>query len=158
MTPQPAPIHSHSSRLRLGRVSELGHSCVLTTVTAARRPVFVDFQAARAAVKCLRACDQQGWSTTRAFVLMPDHLHWMIVRERGDVSGRMRRFKSTSGHAVNEARRTAAEPLWQPRFHDRALRIDDDLRAAARYIVANPLRAELVTRVSDYPFWDCVWL
>ncbi len=48
--------------------------------------------------------------------------------------------------------------LWQPGFHDRALRAEEDRLAAARYIVANPLRAGLVRRVADYPHWDCVWL
>jgi hypothetical protein len=28
----------------------------------------------------------------------------------------------------------------------------------ARYIVANPLRAGLVSRVGHYPFWNAVWL
>ncbi|MFV3290267.1 transposase, partial [Pseudomonas sp. NY11955] len=28
----------------------------------------------------------------------------------------------------------------------------------ARYIVANPIRAGLVSRVGDYPHWDAVWL
>ncbi|NJC47919.1 UNVERIFIED_ORG: hypothetical protein GGR78_001170 [Xanthomonas campestris] len=28
----------------------------------------------------------------------------------------------------------------------------------ARYLIANPLRAELVERVGDYPFWDAIWL
>ncbi|MEQ7866160.1 transposase, partial [Xanthomonas sp. WHRI 8393] len=34
----------------------------------------------------------------------------------------------------------------------------DDLRLAARYLIANPLRAGLVERVGDYPFWDAIWL
>ncbi|MCF5938543.1 transposase, partial [Xanthomonas perforans] len=30
--------------------------------------------------------------------------------------------------------------------------------AAARYYIAYPRRAGLVTRAGDYPFWDAVWL
>ncbi|MBB4592801.1 hypothetical protein FHR61_000481 [Xanthomonas arboricola] len=44
------------------------------------------------------------------------------------------------------------------RHHDRALRKDDDLRIVARYLIANPLRAGMVERVGDYPFWDAIWL
>jgi hypothetical protein len=29
---------------------------------------------------------------------------------------------------------------------------------AARYIVANPLRAGLTRRLGDYPLWDAIWL
>ena len=35
---------------------------------------------------------------------------------------------------------------------------EEDLRAVARYIVGNPLRAGLVRNVLDYPYWNCVWL
>lgn len=48
--------------------------------------------------------------------------------------------------------------VWQRGFHDRALRQEEDLIATARYVVANPLRAGLVDRIGDYPWWDAVWL
>jgi len=38
------------------------------------------------------------------------------------------------------------------------LRNDEDLLDVARYVVANPVRAGLVPRVGDYPFWNAVWL
>ena len=38
------------------------------------------------------------------------------------------------------------------------VRRDEDLRGLARYIVANPLRAQLVQRIGDYPHWDAMWL
>jgi len=37
-------------------------------------------------------------------------------------------------------------------------RCDEGLRAVARYVIANPVRAGLAERVGDYPFWDAVWL
>ena len=49
-------------------------------------------------------------------------------------------------------------PVWQDGFHDRALRREEDLVAAARYVVANPLRAGLVQKLGDYPHWDAIWL
>jgi REP element-mobilizing transposase RayT len=48
--------------------------------------------------------------------------------------------------------------LWQPGYHDHALRREEDLVATARYLVANPLRAGLVQHIGDYPLWDAVWL
>jgi hypothetical protein len=38
------------------------------------------------------------------------------------------------------------------------VRSDEDVQAIARYIVANPIRAGLVKRVGDYPFWNAIWL
>lgn len=34
----------------------------------------------------------------------------------------------------------------------------DDLRSVAGDLIANPLRAGLVERVGDSPFWDVIWL
>lgn len=48
--------------------------------------------------------------------------------------------------------------LWQPGFHDHAVRREESLEAIARYIVANPLRAGLVKKVGDYPLWDAIWV
>jgi len=48
--------------------------------------------------------------------------------------------------------------IWQPGFHDRALRRQEDLRAVARYVVANPIRAGLAETVGDYALWDACWL
>ena len=49
-------------------------------------------------------------------------------------------------------------PIWQRAFFDHGLRDDEDTAKVARYIVANPLRAGLVTKLGDYPHWDAIWL
>ena len=69
-------------------------------------------------------------------------------------------IKTLKGRVASSARRRVNRqvPLWQRRFHDRAVRHDEDLTSLARYIVANPLRAGLVERISEYPHWDAVWL
>ncbi len=48
--------------------------------------------------------------------------------------------------------------MWQKGFHDHAIREEEDLRAVARYVVANPVRAGLVQSVRDYPHWDARWV
>ena len=48
--------------------------------------------------------------------------------------------------------------VWQDGFHDQAIRGERHLREAARYIVLNPVRAGIVERIGDYPYWDAVWL
>ena len=146
------------SALRRGRVSLAGHAYLLTAVTQGREPVFRHFALARAAIAALRACDEAGEAETLAFVLMPDHLHWLVTLRGQPLDAVMRRFKSVSGRAVNRLRGVTGAPLWQAGFHDHALRADRDLRAAARYLVGNPVRAGLVASVMDYPHWDAVWL
>ena len=48
--------------------------------------------------------------------------------------------------------------VWRSGYYDRAIRCEEQIKTAARYIVANPLRAKLVDRVGNYPFWDAVYL
>ena len=93
-----------------------------------------------------------------AWVLMPDHGHWLVQVGDGDhLASIMNRIKSATARAYNEQRgRTGA--LWARAYHEHLLRGDDDVKGAARYLVANPVRAGLVKRVGDYPFWDAVWI
>ena len=63
-------------------------------------------------------------------------------------------IKSTQSKATVQI----GAPLWQTGYYDHAIRKDEDIQAIARYIVANPIRAGLVTKVGDYSHWDAVWL
>lgn len=149
---------AHSHRLRIGRFSEVGQGYLLTTTTHNREPVFSDFIPARLAVRELRACDEAGLCQTLCFVLMPDHLHWLIQLRQGSLSFLMQRFKSCSARAVNCFYQMPGNKIWQAGYHDHAVRDDENVRAIARYIVDNPVRAGLVRRAGDYPHWDAIWL
>jgi len=146
-----------AQRLRRGRFSEPGRVYLLTAVTRNRQPHFLDLTTARLLVAQLRAAHDEGWVSSLAWVVMPDHLHWMVQLERHSLDRLMRRVKSCSARQANRLL-GLSDSFWQDGYHDRALRRDEDLLAVARYIVANPLRAGLVRRVGDYPFWDAVWL
>ena len=92
-----------------------------------------------------------------AWVLMPDHVHWLLKLEQGSLGSCMQAFKSRTARGIN-AVRGASGPVWQAGFYDHQLRNDEDLAAQARYVVANPLRRGLVDRIEDYPHWWCPWI
>ncbi len=150
----PAP-HSHT--LRKGRVSEPGRAYLLTTVTDRRRPVFGDWRIGRLLVAELRAEHEAGRVESLAWVIMPDHLHWLTILHEETLDALMRRIKSRSAIAINSVSGDS-RPLWQTGYHDHAVRAEEDLHAMARYVVANPLRAGLVRSLGEYPLWDAVWL
>jgi REP element-mobilizing transposase RayT len=142
--------------LRKGRVSEPGRSYVVTTVTQDRRPLFTDWAAGRVVVDSLRRLHAGGDVTSLAFVVMPDHVHWLFtLASRSTLPFVVQGFKGGSARRLGKR---VAGPVWQRGYYDHALRGDEDLRAQARYIVANPLRAGLVHSLGDYPLWDAVWL
>ena len=147
----------HSSQLRRGRFSEPGRLYLLTTETLNRVPYLADFRSARLLIAQLRIAEAEGIARSLAWVVMPDHFHWLVELGRGDLKTLMRRIKSRSTRMIKGYQGRAGR-LWQQGFHDRALRREEDVQAVARYIVMNPKRAGLVERVGDYPHWDAIWL
>ena len=144
--------------LRLGRYSETGRIYLVTAVTHQREPLFSAFELARIVVHALRKADALGRCRSLAFVVMPDHVHWLVELRDGDLSALVGQFKATAAGGINRRLDTAGRQRWQKGFHDHALRKDEDLVALARYVVANPLRAGIVRRIGDYPHWDAIWL
>ena len=72
-----------------------------------------------------------------AWVLMPDHAHWLLQLGKCDsLSAVACRLKSASGRCVNLAMGTQG-PVWSRAFHDHAIRNDEGVVGAARYLVAN---------------------
>ena len=144
--------------LRRGRYSEAGRAYLVTSVTWERQPWFDDFGIACAVARRINIEDANGACETLAWVLMPDHLHWLFVLGDESLSSLVARFKQVSALEVNRLMGRSGGVVWQRGYHDHAVRQEEDLVEIARYVVANPLRAGLVERLVDYPFWDAVWL
>jgi REP element-mobilizing transposase RayT len=125
---------------------------MITMVTAERRRVFEQFSAARTLIGYLKTENDLQRANTVAFVVMPDHLHWLMqLGEGATLSQVVRGVKSLTSHRLGYA-------VWQRGYHDHAVRHDEDLKAMSRYVIANPIRAGLVSSVGDYPHWDAVWI
>ena len=139
------------SDLRKGRFSQTGLVYHITTVTKNRMPYFTHLENGRKVVQQLAALQAEGRAETLCYVIMPDHLHWLMVLHKGELSKTMQLLKGRTARAMGGA-------IWQDNYHDHAVRADEDLRKMARYIVANPLRANLVEHIGEYSLWDAFWL
>lgn len=149
-------VKPHGKNLRNGRFSEPNRVYLVTTVTQNRQPWFSDLQCGRMVVQSIMG--EESRAETLAFVVMPEHLHWlMTLREGNTLDKVMASVKSVSSHKVNKLLQRTGK-IWQEGYHDHALRKDEDVVEVARYLVANPLRAGLVKSVNDYPLWDAVWV
>lgn len=146
------PSHYHSFALRRGRVSISGQIYHITVATSRRQPHFSNLFIARSAIRVLQQAQMRGDAETLAYVLMPDHLHWLMVLGAG------RELSKVVGTIKSLSSRMTGYKLWQQGFHDHAVRREERVRHIAQYIVANPLRAGLVARLGDYPHWDATWL
>ena len=149
--------HSSSHRLRTGRHSCQGQIYLITATTLDRAPVFADWVVGRMLVQEMRHAHEQSLVSSMAWVVMPDHFHWLLALEEGSLPRLVQQVKSKTAIVVNKMRGREGA-LWQRGFHDKAIRREQDLIHYARYIVANPVRAGLVPSIRQYPLWDAIWI
>ncbi|MGQ0621307.1 MAG: REP-associated tyrosine transposase [Panacagrimonas sp.] len=144
--------------LRKGRVSIPGQVYHVTTATADRHNWFTDLALARVVARALNAPELLGDSRTLCWLLMPDHLHWLVqLGELATLPQLVARVKQATASRINLRLQRLGAPVWAPSFHDHALRRDEDVETVARYIVGNPIRAGLCASEREYSHWDCAW-
>ncbi len=82
----------------------------------------------------MRNQHQQGSVLSLAFVVMPDHLHWLMTLQNDSrLEKVMQDVKGSSAYQIQKIRRERGEIadnqiLWQNGYHDHALRKEEDLR------------------------------
>ncbi len=128
------------------------HRYFLTFCTYRRHLLFVTRERVDVALaQILRAAADEHFALI-AYCFMPDHLHLLIEGQRDDSDGRrfIARAKQFSGFYY---KKTFGAVLWQRYGFERTLREEDATLGVARYILENPVRAHLASRVGEYPFF-----
>ena len=146
---------SGTKSLRFGRVSIPNQIYHVTTVTKDRHQYFLNFELSRCLIKSIHTSPNVE---TLAYVVMPDHVHWLLKLQSSNVSLSKTLSYVKTRSAGFAFKNFGIKGLWQKGFHDHAVRGEEDLIKIARYIVANPVRAGLVKSVRDYSHWDAVWI
>jgi len=126
------------------------HAFHLTVVTRGREPLLTDALAANVIDTMLDVASRTDISLL-AYCVMPDHMHILASCE-GESPGVLRfvqRFKQVTSYAHI---RETGNRLWQPSFHDHAVRTSEDVNAIARYVFNNPVSAGLVSDAADWPY------
>ena len=130
---------------------------MVTTCCHDRRRVFCSVDRCTALIEEIRACDESGLTDTYAFVVMPDHLHWLFsLRTEFGLSNVVRRTKARTTLRIHRSG-IQKQRIWQEGFHDHLIRTDEELASLGEYIVHNPVRAGLVEHPEQYPHWDVLW-
>jgi putative transposase len=150
------PCGMSSPRLTTGRISAHDRIYSVTTVCYRRQPLFLDMTAVDAVADELHRLSQDGVVDHIAWVLMPDHLHWLFHLRDGTLAYCMQLLKGRSARSINRGRDSNGT-VWQAGYFDHALRHEDCVGKHARYIVENPVRAGLTTVVGDYAHVWCAW-
>ena len=145
-----------SEQLNRGGRSVPGQVYVLSTTCHARQGRFLTKESAHCVIKQFHEMESQGRVLSLAWVVMPDHMHWMLQLKSGTLAQLARRVKSSSALALNRISGREGR-VWQAGYFDHAVRAEESLQRQAMYILANPVRAGLACAIGEYPFAWCVW-
>ena len=95
---------------------------------------------------------------TDEFIIMPNHLHGIIMINNGrgvlqyaptespfrspsqTIGAIIRGFKSATTKQINELRGTPGKPVWQRNYFERVIRDEDELNRIREYIIFNPAK------------------
>ncbi len=125
---------------------------LVTTNVAGRRATFRSETAAHLFMDVLDEARLEMSFRLLAFVIMPDHVHLVVIPSEGYRLGQFMqllkgRFARRYNGVIGERGR-----LWQSRCHERTLRSEGELFAAIEYVHRNPVTAGLVKEASAFPW------
>ena len=140
-----------TSELHLHRWSQPVVTYFVTCCTKGRATGLVVAPLAGVLHAGVAAADAQGDTTTLAFTLMPDHVHWLFkLGPRLSLGRVIARWKSQAHAAMKD---TGLE--WQRDFFEHTLRGDEDIEPYGLYVFLNPYRAGLIAAAEPWAHWRC---
>lgn len=116
-----------------------------------RQKIFLDDYDNRKFLELLgKTVERFNW-ICHSFCLMVNHYHLMIETPDANLSSGMHHLNATFGQAHNKTHDTVGH-LFQGRFKAIVVDRESYLLELARYVVLNPVRAEMVARPEDWPW------
>ena len=122
-----------------------------TTVTANREPIFKEASTADILLGAILFGREQQWYYLLSFVIMPDHMHLIIIPRGKNISECMKSIKGFSARKINSLLRRNGS-IWQSGYYDYVLDSEEKVLTRMRYIEDNPLRKGMVNRSEDYEY------
>jgi putative transposase len=144
---------------------------LVTVCSHGRLPIFGQIVEGKMRASAIGAIVEEEWNRTAqlrfgvlldAFVLMPNHLHGIVIlnladdlaagdipRTRGlaapsrGIGAIMSGFKAAVSSAIANQELGVSGPVWQRGFHDRSIRDERELQQVREYIANNALQWEL---------------
>jgi len=95
-------------------------------------------------------CDQHNW-VCHAYCLMSNHYHLLVETPEGNLSQGMRQLNGVYTQHFNR-RHGRTGHVFQGRYKAILVDKNDYLLELARYIVLNPVRAQMVRSAKDWPW------
>jgi REP element-mobilizing transposase RayT len=144
------PGRGHAA-LRCGRWSSIGAEYFLTVCTADRKLGLAESSLSNELLSRAESFGIEGIWQLRTAVVMPDHLHLLVVLQASDGLGAaMRLYK---GRLAADLRGGGLR--WEKGYFDHRLRPQEDCLPVFLYIFLNPYRAGLVVPGQKWQGYYC---
>ncbi|HEX7126750.1 MAG TPA: transposase [Thermodesulfobacteriota bacterium] len=133
------------------RVSFPGAVYHVTARGNERRPIVADDEDRQRFVRTLAGMIEEHEVICHAWVLMTNHYHLVVETPRANVSQAIHYLNGQYSQAYNR-RHERVGHLFQGRFSGILVDKESYLLEVCRYVVLNPVRAELVDSPEDWPW------
>ena len=97
-----------------------------------------------------RACDRHDW-ICHGYCLMSNHYHLLLQTQTSSLSQGMKFINGTYTQSFNRRHKRVGH-VFQGRFKSILVERDSYLLELARYLVLNPVRAQMVRAAKDWPW------
>lgn len=147
-----APLNKRKyTRLKNREIySQVGVIAHVIIGTFDKRPYFEQRELAQRLCQVLIETAKENRIKIYAYCIMPDHVH--LLFESSESMGVIEFVRYIKGRFATWCRKNNRNMRLQKSFYDHLLRKEEDVYSAAKYIMGNPVRAGIETRVGNYPF------
>jgi len=128
-----------------------GYAYMVTTVTLHREPIFSDSKAADVLLEAILFGRKQKWYYLLSFVIMPDHIHLVLIPREKSISECIKAVKGFSARKVNDMSDKKGS-IWQEGFYDYILEDEKKTLGRMRYIEENPVRKGMAAQAEEYGY------
>ncbi|HJX69526.1 MAG TPA: transposase [Dehalococcoidia bacterium] len=123
----------------------------MTSVTRERNEVFRESEAVEILATAITFYQKRGDFQLLGYVIMPDHVHLLIIPQKGTISDIMRNIKAYTGNAIRRELKINSD-VWQDSFYDHLIRDEKDFETRLHYMHKNPLQKGIVNDLDSYPY------
>jgi putative DNA methylase len=106
---------------------------------------------ARIVVNSLHRGVEVGHYNLRAWVLMANHVHALLL-PKVSPARLMGALKGVTAREANQVLGHTGQPFWQAESYHHWVRDEREFDKIVRYIEGNPVKARFATRPEDYPW------
>lgn len=124
---------------------------MVTTVTVNREKIFEDTVLADIVLDALFFGRKMRWYYLLSFVIMPEHLHLIIIPDGKNISDAIKSVKGFTARQIN-AEHNRRGSIWQSGYYDYVLDSEEKVFNRIRYVEENPVRKGMVLQAEDYKF------